>query len=123
MPAGNVELVRHFYDALNANDLADFNALCDGGIEYVNPDVAAEPGTRRGPEAFRSAFEGLHASFEHFRCEIDASRSVPGAQSQPRSVAIRTACALSTAPSFAYVLCRCVRTVLVDSSSSWAICL
>ncbi len=72
MSAVNVELVRRFYDALNANDLANFNALCDDGIEYVNPDVAAEPGTRRGPEAFRSAFEGLHASFEDFRCEVDA---------------------------------------------------
>jgi ketosteroid isomerase-like protein len=70
--ADNVELVRRFYDALNANDLANFNALCDDGIEYVNPDVATEPGTRRGPEAFRSAFEGLHSSFEDFRCEIDA---------------------------------------------------
>jgi ketosteroid isomerase-like protein len=69
--ANNVELVRRFYDALNANELASLGSLCDE-IEYVNPDVAAEPGTRRGPEAFRSAFEGLHASFEHFRCEIDA---------------------------------------------------
>jgi ketosteroid isomerase-like protein len=71
VPADNVELVRRFYDALNANDLAGLDALCDE-IEYVNPDVAAEPGTRRGPDAFRSAFEGLHASFEDFRCEIDA---------------------------------------------------
>jgi ketosteroid isomerase-like protein len=76
--ADNVELVRHFYDALNANDLAGLDALCDE-IEYVNPDVAAEPGTRRGPEAFRSAFEGLHASFEDFRCEIDAVTPVADA--------------------------------------------
>ena len=76
MPAANVELVRRFYDALNANDLANFNALCDDGIEYVNPDLAAEPGTRRGPDAVRSALEGLHASFEDFRCEIDAITAV-----------------------------------------------
>jgi ketosteroid isomerase-like protein len=75
VPADNVELVRRFYDALNANDLAGLDALCDE-IEYVNPDVAAEPGTRRGPDAFRSAFEGLHASFEDFRCEIDAITSL-----------------------------------------------
>jgi ketosteroid isomerase-like protein len=69
--AVNVELVRRFYDALNANELASLGSLCDE-IDYVNPDFAAEPGTRRGPEAFRSAVEGLHASFEDFRCEIDA---------------------------------------------------
>jgi ketosteroid isomerase-like protein len=72
VPVDNVELVRRFYDSLNANDLASFDALCDGAIEYVNPDVAAEPGTRTGPDAFREAFEDLHASFEDFRCEIDA---------------------------------------------------
>lgn len=71
MSADNVELVRRFYDALNANELASLGSLCDE-IEYVNPELAAEPGTRRGPDEFRKAFEGLHASFEDFRCEIDA---------------------------------------------------
>src|SRR5215217_7132216 len=70
--AENLELVRRFYDALNANDLASIRTLCDDAIEYVNPDEAAEPGTRIGPDAFRTAFEGLHASFEDFRCEIEA---------------------------------------------------
>jgi ketosteroid isomerase-like protein len=68
----NVELVRRFYAALNANDLGSIRALCDDAIEYVNPDTATEPGTRIGPDAFRSAFEGLHASFEGFRCEPEA---------------------------------------------------
>jgi len=69
--AKNVELVRRFYAALNANDLASFEAICDDAIEYVNPPTATEPGTRTGPEAFRRAFETLHASFEGFRCEPD----------------------------------------------------
>ena len=69
MSAGNVELVCRFYAALNANDLGSVRALCDDAIEYVNPDAAAEPGTRIGPDAFRAAFEGLHASFQGFRCE------------------------------------------------------
>jgi ketosteroid isomerase-like protein len=68
MSGENVDLVRRFYAALNANDLGSLRELCDG-IEYINPDAAAEPGTRIGPEAFRAAFEGLHASFEGFRCE------------------------------------------------------
>jgi ketosteroid isomerase-like protein len=69
MSADNVELVRRFYAALNANDLSSVRSLCDDAIEYVNPDTATEPGTRTGPDAFRAAFEGLHASFEGFRCE------------------------------------------------------
>jgi ketosteroid isomerase-like protein len=69
MPAENVDLVRRFYAALNANDLDTVKALCDEAIEYINPPAAAEPGTRIGPEAFRGAFEDLHASFEGFRCE------------------------------------------------------
>lgn len=78
MSADNVELVRRFYDALNANDLAGMRELCDK-IEYVNPAQAAEPGTRVGLEAFRAAFEGLHASFENFRCEIDGITPVADA--------------------------------------------
>lgn len=72
MSEENLQLVRRFYDALNANDLASVRGLCDDGIEYVNPDTAAEAGTRVGPDAVRAAFEGLHASFDGFRCEIDA---------------------------------------------------
>lgn len=72
MSAENVELVRRFYAALNANDLGSVRTLCDDAIEYVNPDTATEPGTRIGPDAFRAAFEGLHASFEGFRCEPEA---------------------------------------------------
>lgn len=69
MPGENVELVRRFYAALNANDLGSVRTLCDDPIEYVNPDAATEPGTRTGPEAFRAAFEGIHDSFNGFRCE------------------------------------------------------
>jgi ketosteroid isomerase-like protein len=69
MPAEHVELVRCFYAALNANDLGSVRAIGDDDIEYVNPDAATEPGTRIGPDAFRAAFEGLHASFDGFRCE------------------------------------------------------
>jgi ketosteroid isomerase-like protein len=68
MPAENVELVRRFYAALNANDLGSVSALCED-IEFINPDTATEPGTRVGPAAFRAAFEGLHVNFEGFRCE------------------------------------------------------
>ena len=68
MQDANVELARRFYGALNDNDLAGLRSLCQN-IEFVNPEGAAEPGTRVGPEAFRAAFEGLHANFDGFRCE------------------------------------------------------
>ena len=55
MATDNVELVRRFYDALSADDLASMRELCDK-IEYVNPAQAAEPGTRVGLDAFRAAF-------------------------------------------------------------------
>lgn len=54
MAADNVELVRRFYDALNANDLAGLGALCDE-IEYVNPDVAAEPRRAASPSSAGTA--------------------------------------------------------------------
>ena len=69
MSAENVEVVHDFYAALNANDLGSLRTICDDAIAYVNPDAATEPGTRVGPDAFRAAFERLHASFEGFRCE------------------------------------------------------
>ena len=55
--------------------------------------------------------------------ETAASEARALTQIQPRSVAISTAWARSIAPSLPYTLCRCVRTVLVDSPSSEAICL
>jgi ketosteroid isomerase-like protein len=59
---GNVEIVRRFYDAWARGELPGPPELMDPGIEYVNPDGAVEPGTRRGLEAFGAAvdrvFEG-----------------------------------------------------------------
>jgi ketosteroid isomerase-like protein len=72
----NVDVVRRFYDALNANDLGAIRSLCDDAIEYVNPDTAAEPGIRVGPDEFRRAFEGLHASFDDFRCEAVSTTEI-----------------------------------------------
>jgi ketosteroid isomerase-like protein len=72
----NVELVRRFYAAFNANDLDGVMALCDDRIEYVNPDDAAETGTRFGAPAFRRALEGLAVSFEEFRIEVEEIHAV-----------------------------------------------
>jgi ketosteroid isomerase-like protein len=70
MSEANLELVRRFYAALNAADLEAVVALCDDGVEFVNPDNAAETGTRSGAVAFRQAFERLLADFCDFRSHV-----------------------------------------------------
>jgi uncharacterized protein len=71
MPQANVEAVRAFYAALNRNDLDAVMALCDDGVEWINPQDAAESGTRVGTVAFRDALEALQAGFAGFRCDIE----------------------------------------------------
>jgi ketosteroid isomerase-like protein len=71
MPQANVEVVRAFYAALNRNDLDAVMALCDDGVEWVNPEGAAESGTRVGAVAFREALQALTAGFVDFRCDIE----------------------------------------------------
>lgn len=66
MSEANLELVRRFYAALNAGDLDAVVTLCDAQVEFVNPEHAAEPGTRSGAAAFRRAFERLLADFTEF---------------------------------------------------------
>lgn len=70
MSDANFELVRRFYAALNAGDLDAMVALCDDQVEFVNPERAAEPGTRTGAPALRRAFERLLADFCDFRSRI-----------------------------------------------------
>jgi uncharacterized protein len=70
MSEANLELVRRFYAALNAGDLDAVVALCDEQVEFVNPEHAAEPGTRSGAAAFRRAFERLLADFTEFRSHV-----------------------------------------------------
>ncbi len=70
MSEANLELIRRFYAALNAGDLDAVVALCDDRVEFVNPEHAAEPGTRTGPVAFRRAFERLLADFTEFRSHV-----------------------------------------------------
>jgi ketosteroid isomerase-like protein len=67
----NAEIVRRFVAALNAGDLDAAMALCDESVVYINPDDAAEPGTRTGQAEFRLAVEGLLATFEGFNTAIE----------------------------------------------------
>jgi ketosteroid isomerase-like protein len=62
----NVDIVRAFYAAWNSADRDEATAafLADD-FEYVNPDYAVEPGTRRGLEGWRSALANLDGAFDH----------------------------------------------------------
>ena len=53
----NVKIVRAFYDAWARNEFPGPAHLLDADIEYVNPERAIEPGTRRGLAAFSRAVE------------------------------------------------------------------
>jgi ketosteroid isomerase-like protein len=50
MSDANVELVRRIYEAWDREESA--GPFLAEDIEYVNPDYAVEPGTRRGRQAF-----------------------------------------------------------------------
>jgi ketosteroid isomerase-like protein len=48
----------------------------DTEVEYVNPDGAIEPGTRRGLEAFREATEKVGEAWEFWRMEPEELEAV-----------------------------------------------
>jgi uncharacterized protein len=65
---GNVETVRRIY-AVFDGDLEALLALLDPEVEYVNPEDAIEPGTRRGHEGIRAVFKHLDEVFAEYRHE------------------------------------------------------
>jgi uncharacterized protein len=65
----NTELVRRWYETYNrGGDITDY---VTPDVEYVNPDYAIEAGTRRGPDAWRRAFERVRESFGQVQFEIE----------------------------------------------------
>ena len=61
----NVELVRRIHEAWDRDE--SVSGLVADDVEYVNPDYAVEPGTRRGVDTF----ERVRETIEHFTLEID----------------------------------------------------
>ena len=55
MSEENIEVVRRLYEAWIRDGFGVVPELMDPEIEYVNPDHAVEPGTRRGFEGFAVA--------------------------------------------------------------------
>lgn len=65
MSEENVELVRRIYEAWKQEKSArDFIAE---DIEYVNPNYAVEPGTRRGRKSFRV----IRDTYEDFQIQVE----------------------------------------------------
>jgi ketosteroid isomerase-like protein len=76
MTEENVEVVRRFYAAWSGDELPGPTELMNPEIEYVNPDRAVEPGTRRGLAAFSQAVEKVFEGWETWQMEPEQFRAV-----------------------------------------------
>ena len=76
MSEENVEVVRRFYAAWSGDELPGPTELMNPEIEYVNPDRAVEPGTRRGLAAFSRAVAKVFEGWETWDMEPEQFRAV-----------------------------------------------
>ncbi len=67
----NAAIVRALYAAFNRGDTAAAYELIDPEIEYVNPDDAVEPGTRRGLGSYDAAMAQIREVFGDAQIEIE----------------------------------------------------
>jgi ketosteroid isomerase-like protein len=72
----NVEVVRALYDAWAREEFPGPLELLDPEIEYVNPQDAVEPGTRRGIDEFTSAIERVLEGWATWQMEPERFESV-----------------------------------------------
>jgi ketosteroid isomerase-like protein len=94
----NVEIVRAFYDAWVSEEFGRPVELLHPDVEYVNPERAIEPGTRRGRDEFQDAigkaFEGWtnwQITPERFEAVGDRVAVVVRYSAQGRSSGVRVA--------------------------------
>jgi ketosteroid isomerase-like protein len=67
MSQENVEMVRRAYDAWNSQQaLPALEAYLSPDFEFVNPDYAIEPGTRRGYQGLVAVVEAVDAAFAEY---------------------------------------------------------
>jgi uncharacterized protein len=64
MSQENVEIVRRIYVAMEETGSFEASGLLHADVEWVNPDSAVEPGTRKGSSAFEAAWSSIKDSFE-----------------------------------------------------------
>ena len=70
MSRENVELVRELFDAVGDGNIGAALRLMRPDGEWVNPDYAMEPGTRRGLSGVQTALTALRDSFADLRFDI-----------------------------------------------------
>ncbi len=71
MSRENIVIVQGLFDAMGRGDIEEALRCVRSDGEWVNPDDAMEPGTRRGLDGFRTALAALRDSFAELRFEID----------------------------------------------------
>lgn len=91
MASDRVELVRGIYELWNRGDRAATIELLQPDVEFVNPDYAVEPGTRRGVSSVREAMiENLDAAFSSY--ELDPHELIPAGEAQVLVLLMFRAC-------------------------------
>ena len=70
MSEKNVEVVQNLFDAVARGDIEGALGYVRPDGEWVNPDYAMEPGTRRGLSGVRIALTALRDSFAELRFDI-----------------------------------------------------
>ena len=76
MTDANAEIVRRFYETWSRGELPGPADCMDPDIEYVNPEGAIEPGTRRGIAEFSAALSKTFEAWEYWRAEPEELREV-----------------------------------------------
>ncbi|HUH81194.1 MAG TPA: nuclear transport factor 2 family protein [Solirubrobacteraceae bacterium] len=76
MPQDSVRTVERLYEAWARGESPGPPELLDPDIEYVNPDGAIEPGTRRGLEAFGAAIDTLLEGWSRWEMEPEGYTAV-----------------------------------------------
>jgi ketosteroid isomerase-like protein len=64
-------LARAVYDGLARGDFDPLFGLLAEDAEYVNPDLAMEPGTRRGRPEFEAAVRRIFDAFDVSRFDVE----------------------------------------------------
>jgi uncharacterized protein len=67
----NADIVRRLYEAFNRRDTPTTRELMDPDIEWVNPEEAVEPGTRRGFNDYQGALRRVREIFKDAEIEVD----------------------------------------------------
>ena len=66
-----MQIVQGLFDAVGRGDIEGALRYVRSDAEWVNPDNAMEPGTRRGLDGVRTALAALRDSFADLRFDID----------------------------------------------------